>query len=459
MKQVLLLFCFLAAITVTGCTVPRHDAAWAERRPLGREISVYKATPDSRGASTSAIAEPEGELTLRDALALALMHNPKLAATSWDVRIGEARTLQAGLLPNPEIEFEAEEVAGSGGRQGFDASEMSIRLSQLIELGGKRSTRTRVAEIEGRLAGWDYETERLAVLTDATLGFIDVLAAQERLRLTRELVILSEKTLATVTERVDAGKVSPLEKIKAAVELANNKIELEKAGSELRSVRKRLASTWGSVAPRFSKAVGAMDRVSEIPVFESVQAFLGQNPDVARWAQEMEQRLAALALERARRVPDLTVGIGVQRFEETNDHALAFGLSLPLPLFDRNQGGVLEARYRLAQLGHERMNAEVRTATVLAESYEALAAARAEAIGLKNEVVPGAAKAFDAAQEGYQQGKFGYLEVLDAQRTLFEARGRFLDALARYHRSVAIVESLIGTKLDSIQNQEEGKER
>ncbi len=456
MRQFLLfLFCFPAVIATTGCTSPRHDAAWPERRPLGREIAIYEAPADSRGASSPVIVEPEGELTLRDALALALMHNPKLASVSWNVRIGEARTLQAGLLPNPELEFEAEEVEGSGGRRGFDAAEMSIRLSQLVELGGKRFARTRVAEIDGKLAGWDYETERLAVLTDATLGFIDVLTAQEWLRLTQELVNLSEKTLAMVTERVDAGKVSPLEKIKAEVELANNKIELQRAESELRSARKRLTSVWGSIAPRFSKAVGTMERVSDIPAYENVQALLGQNPGIARWAQEMEQRLAALALERARRVPDLTVGVGVQRFEETNDHALTFGLSLPLPLFDRNQGGVLEAHHRLAQIGYERKNAEVRAATALAESYETLTAAHTEVNGLKTQVVPGASKALDAAQEGYKQGKFGYLEVLDAQRTLFEAKRRFLDALARYHRSVAIVESLIGTQLDSIQDQEE----
>ncbi len=480
----MLLLCFPAVIAVTGCTGPRRDVAWPERRSLGREIQTYKAPSDSPGASSPTIVEPGGELMLRDALSLALMHSPELAAVAWEARAAEARTLQAGLWPNPELEVEIEELRWSDGADasstrttlgsngsfeieretesgpgsGFSNAEYTIIMSQLIELDGKRGKRVRAARLEQDLAGWDYETERLAVLTDATLGFIDVLAAQGRLQLAQEIVCLSEKTLATVAQLVNVGKVSPLEKTKAAVELANNKIELDKAGSELRFARKRLASTWGSMAPRFSKAVGAMDRVSEIPVFETVQALLRQNPNVARWAQEMEQRLATLALERARRVPDLTVGLGVQRFEETNDYALTFGLSLPLPLFDRNQGGVLEAHYRLAQLRHERKSAEVRTSTALAESYETLVSARNEAIGLRDEVVPGAAKAFDAAQEGYQQGKFGYLEVLDAQRTLFEARSRFLNALAQYHRSVAIVESLIGTKLDSLQNQK-GKER
>jgi cobalt-zinc-cadmium efflux system outer membrane protein len=431
-----------------------------ERRPLGQDMAVYRAPPDP-GASKASLAasdEPEGELGLRDALAFALMHNPKLASASWGLRLGEARVLQAGLLPNPELEAEVEGVAGSGEHRGFDAATTTIRLSQLVELGGKRSARRRVAGSEGLLAGWDHEAERLAVMTEATLGFIDVLAVQERLRLTQELVSVSEKTLATVTERVDAGKVSPLEKTKAEVELANNRIESEKAGSELRSARKRLASTWGSTTPRFSKVMGELDRVSDLPAYEDLQALIERTPDIARWAQEMEQRLAALALERARRVPDLTVGLGVQHFEETNDHALTFGISLPLPIFDRNQGGVIEAHHRLAQIGHARKDAEVRAATALAESYETLTMARAEVVGLNGKVVPGATMALDAAREGYQQGKFGYIEVLDAQRTLFEARSRLLDAQARYHRSVAIVESLIGARLDALAEQER-KER
>ncbi|MCD6327269.1 TolC family protein [bacterium] len=458
MKQLLPILCLFAVVSVMGCSSSHRGTTWPGKRPLGSEIENYEAPPRSHGESAPTLIEPDGELALRDVLSLALMHNPKLASASWSVRIGEARKLQAGLFPNPEVEFEVDEITGSVNNPNFDASGMAMRLSQVVEIGGKRSARKRVAESESRLAGWDYETERLAVLTDTTLRFIDVLAAQKGLQLTQEIVNLSEKTLATVAERVDAGKVSPLERTKAAVELATNKIELGKARSGLRSARKGLVSTWGSKTPRFSQAVGAMDSISEIPLFESVMALLSQNPDVARRAQEMEQRLAVFALEKVRRVPDLTLGVGLKRFEETNDHALAVGIGLELPLFDRNQGSVLEARYRLAQIRHERRSAEVRTAAALAESYETLAAARAEAIGLRDEIVPGATRAFGAAQEGYKHGKFGYIEVLDAQRTLFEARGRLLDALSQYHQSVAIVESLIGTKLDSLQHGK-GRER
>jgi cobalt-zinc-cadmium efflux system outer membrane protein len=389
-------------------------------------------------------------LPLREALSLALLHNPQLAANSWNLRLGEARTWQAGLPPNPELEVEVEEFAGSGARQGFQGAETTIRLSQLVELGGKRGARSRLAGAKAKLAGWDYEAERLALLTETTLSFIDVLAAQEQLRLAKDSQRLAEETVMVVAERVRAGKVSPLEETRAGIERANSRIELARASEALKAARRRLAATWGSEIPRFTRATGTLDEVMEIPPLSAVESLLHQNPAVARWAGEMEQRLAARALERAKRVPNLTASLGVQQFAETDDHSLVLSLGFPLPLFDRNQGSLEEARLRLAQGHLEARNAEIRTGTALAESYSSLTAARTEVLALKTEVVPAAGEIFSGARDGYRQGKFGYLEVLDAQRTLFAANKRLLAALASYHQAVAIVESLIGTRLDTL---------
>ena len=125
-------------------------------------------------------------------------------------------------------------------------------------------------------------------------------------------------------------------------------------------------------------------------------------------------------------------------------------VSLPLPVFDRNQGGFLEARYRLAKAGEEQRDAEVQARAALAEAYAALAGAFTEATRLKNEVLPGAQSAFDAVSEGYRQGKFGFLDVLDAQRTLFEARGQYIEALVAYHKAVAEAERLLGAPLADV---------
>jgi cobalt-zinc-cadmium efflux system outer membrane protein len=436
-------------IAVTGCMDSSNDTAWPDARPLGREFSTFR--PPKKPLNTVSpipeIAEPNGAITLRQALALALMHNPELRAFSWEVRASEARTLQASLLPNPEIEVELEEVGGTGERSGFDGAETTIALGQLIELAGKPAKRTRVASLESRLAGWDYEAKRLNVLTEVAHAFVEVLAAQERLRLAEELIELSEQILNTVTQRVEAGKDSPVEKTKAQVALASARIEQKQSHRRLASVRKQLAATWGGTSPAFEKVAGQLDATFPIPTESEVARLLEQNPDLARWAVEMERRRAALELEKANAITDPKIFGGMQQLNDGDDTAVVFGVSIPIPTSNRNQGRILEARYNLAKAQAQRCAAEANVHVALANSYEALSSALIEVTALKNEVLPGAQSALDATRQGYRQGKFDYLMVLDAQRTFFQARARYIESLAGYHMAKANVERLVGQEI------------
>jgi cobalt-zinc-cadmium efflux system outer membrane protein len=424
--------------------------------PTSRQYFQESSTAGSASIETK---EPTGVITLRQALSLALLQNPELAAFSWEVRAADARRLQASLLPNPEFAAEVEEFGGSGGRSGFDGAETSIQLGQLIELAGKRPKRTRLAALDKDLAGWDYESKRLDVMNQVAQAFVDVLAAQERLALLKELMELSEQVYSTVEQRVEAGKDSPVEETKAKVVLTTVQIEWERAKRTLVSVRKQLAATWGDSTPAFDGVAGQFDNVSPIPSDSELTALISQNPDVARWEAELAQRQAAIDLEKAKAVPDPTIFGGTRRFNETDDTAFVLGVSIPLPLFDRNQGSILEAQHRLARAAEERRAAETGVYTTLAESYQALSSSFAEATALRNDVLPGARSAFDAAGQGYREGKLDYLQLLDAQRTLFEARGQYIESLAAYHKASAQVERLIGQGLDSREHNQPNKEK
>jgi outer membrane protein, heavy metal efflux system len=192
---------------------------------------------------------------------------------------------------------------------------------------------------------------------------------------------------------------------------------------------------------------GQFEMTKPIPTAEQLVNRISQNPDIARWTVEMAGRRAGIQLEKSGRIPDLSIGGGMKHLNEIGDVALIFGLSFPLPLFDRNQGTIREAEYNLARAFEERKSAEVAVRTALATAYGALSAAWATVTALKDEVLPGAQSAFDAVTEGYRIGKFDFLEMLDAQRTLFDVRGSYIDALAEYHRAVADVERLIGEPL------------
>ena len=436
-------------IFLIGCGSRQVDLAWQQPLPLGRDLTTSKPPiATSEVEEPTALQELTGTINLRQALALALMHNPDLRAFSWDVRVGEARTLQAGLRPNPELEAEIEEFGGSGDLSGFGAIETAVQLSYLIELGGKLGRRRQVAALETELAGWDYETARLDVLTQTAQAFIDVLAAQETVALNEELVHLAEQVCNVVKAQVKAGKVSPVEQARAQVELSTSRIGLERSKRVLEADRKALAATWSSTLPAFERVEGQFEMTKPIPTAEQLANRVSQNPDIARWVVEMAQRRAAIKLEKSGRIPDLSIGGGMKHLSEIGDVSLIFGISIPLSFFDRNQGAIREAEYNLAKAFEERKSTEVFVRTALATTYQVLSAAWGTVTALKNDVLPGAQSALDAATEGYRLGKFGFLEMLDAQRTLFEVRGSYIDALVEYHKAVAYVERLIGEPLN-----------
>jgi len=424
----------------------REEAAWPEPRPLDRDLPAFKADPAKPDIRLQ-IKEPTGPLTLRQALSLALMKNPGLAAFSWEVRAGEARTLQAGLLPNPEFSVETENFGGGGTFRSFDRTETTLQLSQLVLLAGKRSKRKRVASLERDLAGWDYETKRLDVLTRVSMDFTDVLAAQERLALFAELLRLAERFHETVAEQVKAGKVSPVMETKADISLASTQIEWERAKRTLSSSRKRLTANWGGETPTFSKAEGDLKAIRPVPSAGQLEKMISQNPDLARWSMEMEQRQATIDLADAGRIPDLTVSGAIRHFDETKDNALLMKVSIPLPIFNRNQGKSLEARHRLSKAKKEQRASKIRVLTSLAKAYQVLSSAYMEATAWKTRVLPGAQSAFNVAREGYRYGKFSFMDVLDAQRTLFKAKEKYIGTLAAYHKAVSRMERLIGAPL------------
>ena len=448
-----------SVILISGCA----DSQFSATHPTqGSPTENPAAGPASKPSEPPEIAsqtatEPRGQITLREAVAYALVNSPQLRAFSWDIHTAEANQMQAALLPNPELEVAVEEFGGTGERRAFNSSESTIQIGQFIELAQKRSKRIHLASLEKQLAQWDYYAKRLDVMNQVAAAFVDVLAAQERLTLSKELLRLAEQTHAAVAQRVSGGKDSPLEETKAKVALSTMQIQSQAAAQALKSARTRLAAAWGAPAAEFHSAVGQFYQVSPVPDLNDLEARTSQNPDIARWTVEEQKYRAALNLEKAKATSDPTIRGGLKQLNEGDDTAFIIGLSIPIPMFDRNQAGISRATYAIEKAAEQRRAVEVNIQTALAQAAQNLATAFTEATVLANDVVPGAQSAFDAATQGYQAGKFDYLDVLDAQRTLFEAKGQYVSSLAGYHKVRADVERLIGRDLDSLKNLPETK--
>lgn len=436
----------LAAL-LAGCASTGRYSATPPPRSLGAEYAAVEATNEA----AQEVLVPD-VVKLTDAWALALRANPELAAFSRNVRAAEAQVLQAGVLPNPELEVELEEYDRAG--EGFDSAELAVGIGQLFELGGKRRWRMRMAEAEGELAGWDYESKRLDVFAETAQRFTAVIAAQERVELAASAVELAEKTSRAVTERVKAGKEPPLQASKSEAELEMARMDAQEAGSALVVARKGLAAMWGAEQAAFTSVEGSLNAVLEaVPSLESLRPFLARNPDLARWETELRLREAALAGEKAARIPDLEGSVSYLQFEEDGTDALAFGVGMPLPLFDRNKGNIAAAGHELAKADVERTAMEVALATELAETHATLVSAHQRVETLQKKVVPAMDQAFAAAHEGYRQGKFGFLNMLDAQRGLFEAKGTLLDALSAYHSALTSLQRITGTGIAELMNE------
>lgn len=413
------------------------------------------------GYSALALAEENSDLTLRDAVRLALQHNPELAAFAKEMRALEGVTLQAGLLRNPELVVNIENVGNvqkpqnsSGATESTTekvAQQLStIRLNQLIELGGKRPARVVAASLGQEVAGKDYEARRVELIARVANVFIEVLAGQERLRLAEETSQLAQKVVNTVARRVQAGKAPPIEETRAGVAFSTTRIELVQAQRDLAAARKRLTLLWGNSSPQFSKALGDLGSLVILPSFETLAERVLVSPMALRSLKNVEQRKAMLAVERTRRIPNLTLGGGAIHHALAGGTTIVAGLMVPLPLFDRNQGNLREAHHRVDKAVDEQAATDLRLKAELTQAYEALSAAQNETRVLRSEILPAARSAFEVTNKGYELGKFGYLEVLDAQRTLFQNQILYVRALANYQRLVNELERLIAGPIDAI---------
>ncbi len=403
-------------------------------------LAQTQAPSDNRStpiATSERMIEATGPLTLAAALDLAFKANPEIAAATREVEALGGALRQAGIIPNPELAASAEDTQKS-------TRTTTLQLNLPIELGGKRAARTSAAERNRDAAVAELAIKRADIRAATVTAFYDVLTGQERYRLALASVELAQGASSAAAKRVIAGKISPVDETKARIAESGVRIELAQAGSELVYARKRLAALWGNTTQRFERADGQVDTLPDLPAIGDLTQRLQQSPNLMRARMEVDRRQALTQVERARQMPNITLSIGAKRDEQLGRTQAIVGMSIPLPLFDRNQGNLQEALSRTDKARDELAAAETRLGSDLAQAHERLNAARQEAQLLQREILPGAQSAYDAATKGFEYGKFNFLDVLDAQRTLLQAKSQSLRALSEAHRAAAEIERILG---------------
>ncbi len=383
-------------------------------------------------------------ITLGEAVDRALNRSPELAARSLEVEATESRGEQAGMRSNPEFSVELEEFGGRGDFRELRSAQLTVQLSQTLDLGALRGKRRRAESLVGRSAALDLEWRRRLLAHEVTVRFVAILAAQERSKLARALVELQEGIEEVVVKRVAAGKDPPLEATRVRVEVTEAELDRRLTERELELSRRGLASTWGAREAVFEYAAALEAEIRPPGDRDQLVSGLQENPQMYRRLMEEERAEAEFLLAKAKRVPVLTLYGGVRHMWETDEQAFVAGIAVPIPLFDRNQGGVREAGLLVSAAAEEGLAADARLRLELDEAYARLADSYAAVTAFGEDIVPAAEETFETALSGYRSGKYAYLQVLDAQRTLFEILNRQVAAREEYFLAWADMQLLAG---------------
>lgn len=383
------------------------------------------------------------QLTLPQAVTEALAGNPELQAARQKIKAATGRTTQARAWPNPELELEVDDLPT--GQGGFSAATYWAGVSQTVPFPGKKALDGDIGRKETTVAEAEYRAREIELVREVTASFCRVLAAEKKLAVASELLELNRSLAKAARQRVAAGAAGEQEALRAEIEQDRAQVEVTAAQRDVGEVRQVLARLLGRPHAPLGALAGELRERTAADLAQWRAQMLDRHPDLKAALANRER--AELELRRAKREPwpDVTVGLAGGRDTREDETLVALRLSVPLPLFDRAQGRQREAR-ALAEMARFDLSA---TEQRLVQDFE-LAGARLRAAGDQVEayrvrILPKAEEALKLVRGGFDAGKFGFLDLVDTQRTLAEARLAYLDKLLELNLALADLEALAGT--------------
>lgn len=395
-------------------------------------------------ASATQASVPTDPLTLLDALARAAAYDPTQPASQARVRAARANVDQAGVRPNPTAGVELENFAGTGAMSLFDRTETTVYYEQTFERGGKREARVSVADAQVDVAEARAVVRQLDLLEQVQVAWIEVLAAQERLKIAEQQLAIAVELEQDVARRVRAARDPLFAGQRAHTDVLDAQIAVDRARADLLSAKITLAAYWGGT-PDFELPTDAFTTVAPL----TLPPLLDQSPDLTLLAAERTVAIAQVDLERSRSVQDPRVRGGIRYFSDGGDAAFVVGASIPLGRYDTNQGGIARAEAERTaadvDLHAEREMMEREVVRLTARR----AATASEIARLEADVIPSAERATRQVRDGFNRGggAFTYLEVTQAERALLDARSRRIELLRSYHLDGARLDRMTGAHL------------
>lgn len=412
----------------TGCTNLQQPTEPYQLPPPPENVHLaaklqpgdIRTPADKKEFSTSA------PLTLTEARQLVKQHSPALAGAWHAIQVQSALQRQAGLTLNPEFSAELEEFAGSGEFSGIDNASAKVGFSQEILTGAKQKMTLQAAGVELASSLCSYRSLLNELALQVETRFYAVYFLQEELKLKCERLELLEETGGIIRKQVNAGERSPLDLLKQQAEQTAAVLSVKKTRRQLLEAQATLASTWGEQPSGPLTVASEWQKIPPLSI-EILQNALKTSPAWQNSQIEISRADAALAIEQSRTYPNVEVEGGFQHFRENDNWALFVGVSMPLPIFDRNQGNIAAAQAKLQQVQAETAARNLELQHALRSAWQNWQNAEAALNDLEQECLPAAKQYHDAIFTAYQAGEADILELFDSRHNWLAKREELLE--------------------------------
>jgi outer membrane protein, heavy metal efflux system len=432
--------------TIFACALLALEFAWNSSRAEAPASIVLPAQP-ARFARipTEPIPLPpvDGQskmLTLSDAEAMALASHPAMREADGLVRAARGEWLQVGLRPNPQIGYMGDEI-GDEGHAGMQGG----FISQEFVTAGKLGLSRAVALREISAAQQRFERTRRQVVTTVRIYYYEALSAERSVALANILQQVASQALQSSELRFKALEGTQAAVLQSQVESDSTSLLVMEANNRRDAARRRLASITGGGESRpsledvFNAKLPGLD-------WETVhRQLIDENPELAALRFEVDRARWAVDRAAAGRVPNLTVMSGAQ-YDYASQFAMAnVQVSMPMPIFDRNQGGVTRASGELTAAQSALDGRELTLTEQLASAMSEYNTASRRVAKYSASILPAARQSLDLVTQAYQQGELAYLDILTAQRIYTEKNLDYLNDLERAWKQWALIDGqLVG---------------
>lgn len=386
------------------------------------------------------------QIDLQDALQKTLKQSPALQTFPYQLRLTEAERLQAGFRPNPEMGVSLENVAGTGSSQGFDNAELTLSLSQLIEMGDKRAKRLEINQWQSELVRQQFEISRLDTLASTTRSYIRLVELQQLEAQLHKRIVREQRLLDIAKQRASASSLSDADVTRIELSLTRSQLELVARQNAIINARHQLAAHWDQ-EPDFTQVKGDLNHLPLLPTLAQLQDSLMRSADLAFFVTQSRLYESELQLAQADQQADIRVNAGVRRIESLNDNALVLGISMPWQFSDPSEARRQAAQTQIELTSLQQQQKQTALRLLTQQIYLELEQLRQYSQVLQSQLIPQTQRLQRQSELGYQQGQVDLFNLLSAEQELRQAETDLITAQTRFHLQLLELERLTGQGL------------